>query len=107
MKEISHLPDVELAYTREGTGTPRLCLHGGMGIDSASLRVPGILGLAQLGREVVIFDQRGHGDSSKLASPDYTHESWATDAFNLVRHFGWNKFALLGHSYGGFIAWSM
>jgi proline iminopeptidase len=75
-----------------------------MGIDSASLRVPGVLGLAQRGCEVAIFDQGGHGDSSKLASGDYTHELWATDAFNLAGQFGWDKFALLGHSYGGFIA---
>jgi proline iminopeptidase len=104
MNGKADIKNAELAYTREGSGVRLLCVHGGMGIDSASLRVPGILDLAQRGCEVAIFDQRGHGDSSKLASSDYTNELWATDAFNLARHFGWSKFAILGHSYGGFTA---
>ena len=94
----------QLAYTREGAGQPLLCLHGGMGIDSASLRVPGITALASRGCDLVIFDQRGHGESSATVSTECTHEAWATDAVNLARHLGWKKFALHGHSYGGFIA---
>ena len=94
----------ELAYTREGTGTPLVCLHGGMGIDSTTLRVPGIAELARRGCEVVVFDQRGHGDSSAVAEQLYTHDLWASDVSDLVRYLGWDRFALLGHSYGGFIA---
>lgn len=98
------LTGARLAYTREGTGQPLLCLHGGMGIDSASLRVAGIRSLAARGCDVVIVDHRGHGESSAIMSAECTHETWATDAFKLTRHLGWKKFALLGHSYGGFIA---
>jgi proline iminopeptidase len=104
MKGKANIKNAELAYTREGTGVPLMCLHGGMGIDSASLRVHGIMELAQRGCELVIFDQRGHGNSSELAPSNYTNELWATDAFHMAHHFGWRKFAILGHSYGGFIA---
>lgn len=93
-----------LAYTREGNGIPLICLHGGMGIDSASLRVPGILRLAKHGCEVVIFDQRGHGDSSDSPSTWYSNQVWAGDVFKFTQRFAWARFAVLGHSYGGFIA---
>jgi proline iminopeptidase len=104
MMQMADVKGARFAYTREGMGIPLICLHGGMGVNAASLRVPGIVGLVQRGCEVMIFDQRGHGDSSTAAPSGYTHEVWATDVFNLAHHFGWNKFALLGHSYGGFIA---
>lgn len=104
MKATAQIGDVKLAYTREGSGARLMCLHGGMGIDSGSLRVPGITSLAQRGCEVVLFDQRGHGDSSDANASGYTHEVWATDAHQLSQHLGWKNFALLGHSYGGFIA---
>lgn len=73
------------------------------GVDSNTLRVPGIVDLARFGCEVVLVDQRGHGDS--YASDDrFSHELWANDIHQLAAHLGWNRFALLGHSYGGFIA---
>lgn len=104
MTEFADIEDGKLAYTRDGSGAPLLCLHGGMGVDAGTLRVPGVVGLADRGCEVVVFDQRGHGDSSRVAGSGYTHELWATDARRLAQHLGWNRFTLLGHSYGGFIA---
>lgn len=93
-----------LSYTDSGAGRPLLCLHGGMGIDGASLRVPGILGLATQGVRVVIPDQRGHGRSTRQSDIEYSHEVWASDANVLARVLGFSTLALLGHSYGGFIA---
>ena len=93
-----------LAAERSGAGRPLLCLHGGPGIDSSSIRVPGILGLADFGLQVVLFDQRGHGRSSALPNEGYTHERWALDVRELTAFFHWSTYALLGHSYGGFIA---
>jgi pimeloyl-ACP methyl ester carboxylesterase len=54
-----------LAYSDVGGGVPLVCLHGGMGIDGNTLRVPGILDLADHGVRVVIPDQRGHGQSAR------------------------------------------
>ena len=75
-----------------------------MGIDSSYLKVPGILQLADDGRQVLIFDQRGHGRSSASDTKDYTHSSWVSDLNKLAGTHVAGKFALLGHSYGGFIA---
>jgi proline iminopeptidase len=103
-ERIATLQNATLAYIREGSGVPLLCLHGGMGVDSASLRVPGILKLAERGCDLVVFDQRGHGNSAAAAASAYSNELWATDALQLGRRLGWERMALLGHSYGGFIA---
>src|SRR4029453_12423211 len=56
---------VRLAYRDTGRGLPLLCLHGGMGVDAATLHVSGILDLAKFGVRVIIPDQRGHGQSGR------------------------------------------
>jgi proline iminopeptidase len=95
---------VRLSYSDIGHGIPLLCLHGGMGIDATSLHVPGILHLTQLGIRLIIPDQRGHGESERTARSDYSHSVWAADVHVLAESLGLRKFALLGHSYGGFLA---
>jgi proline iminopeptidase len=95
---------VRLAYTDSGNGIPLMCLHGGMGIDGYALRVPGILDLAAHGVRVIIPDQRGHGDSDRSDPSLYTRETWADDAHALIERLGATPCALLGYSYGGFIA---
>jgi proline iminopeptidase len=91
-------------YSDIGCGIPLLCLHGGMGIDRRSLLVRGILDLAGHGIRLIVPDQRGHGESSVGDDSQYTHETWAADVRELARHLGLERFALLGHSYGGFVA---
>src|SRR5262245_20031813 len=95
---------IRLAYSDTGQGAPLLCLHGGMGIDSASLRVPGILDLIERGVRVIIPDQRGHGAYDRSRRSEYSHEMWAADVHALMLGLGVSRFALLGHSYGGFLA---
>ena len=98
------LGGVDIAYTEVGQGVPLICLHGGMGIDGGVLRVPGILDLAKGGVRVLIPDQRGHGRSSRPPVASLTHATWASDVRGLAKQLGLSRFALLGHSYGGFIA---
>lgn len=98
------LDGATLSYLDTGNGLPLVCLHGGMGIDSASLRVPGILNLSDRGVRLIIPDQRGHGVSSRHAPSDYTHATWAADVRALATQLGLQRLALLGHSYGGFLA---
>ncbi|OLC52328.1 MAG: hypothetical protein AUH43_00365, partial [Acidobacteria bacterium 13_1_40CM_65_14] len=66
--------------------------------------VPGILDLAQLGIRLIIPDQRGHGESERTSQSDYSHSVWAADVHDLAENLGLRKFALFGHSYGGFLA---
>jgi proline iminopeptidase len=94
----------ELAYEEWGRGDPLVCVHGGMGIDSAYLKVPGLTGLAGGGRRLVVYDQRGHGASDRSDPREYTHARWAQDLGALAAGLAPGRFALLGHSYGGFIA---
>lgn len=93
-----------LAYEEWGDGEPLVCLHGGMGLDSSYLRTPGILGLARPGRRVILYDQRGHGESGRAPIESCTHARWAADLGALARSLAPPPFALLGHSYGGFLA---
>jgi pimeloyl-ACP methyl ester carboxylesterase len=95
---------VRLSYSDVGRGTPLFCLHGGMGVDAASLHVPGILDLAQFGIRLIIPDQRGHGKSQRTSPSDYSHQVWAADVRELAQCLGLRRFVLLGHSYGGFLA---
>jgi proline iminopeptidase len=95
---------IRLTYSDTGPGVPLLCLHGGMGVDAGTLHVPGILELAKFGVRVIIPDQRGHGKSERSTQSEYSHDTWAVDAHALTRSLGLSRFALLGHSYGGFLA---
>jgi proline iminopeptidase len=93
-----------LAYEAWGRGRPLVCLHGGLGVDSAYLKAPGVLGLAGDDRRVLVYDQRGHGASDPSDPADYTHARWAEGLRELAGVLGLGRFALLGHSYGGFLA---
>ena len=95
---------IRLTYSETGRGVPLLCLHGGMGVDAGTLHVPGILNLAKLGVRVIIPDQRGHGKSERSSQSKYSHHTWAVDAHDLAQSLGLSPLALLGHSYGGFLA---
>jgi proline iminopeptidase len=95
---------IRLSYSDVGHGVPLVCLHGGMGIDAGSLRVPGVQDLARRGIRLIIPDQRGHGQSERTGPTDYSHHTWAADVYELAQDLGLRRFALLGHSYGGFLA---
>ncbi len=101
---VGDVNGVDIFYTLWGDGNPLICLHGGMGVDSSYLRVPAILQLASRNRQVLIFDQRGHGRSGRSNIKDYSHARWVKDVQELAEVRGTRKFALMGHSYGGFIA---
>jgi pimeloyl-ACP methyl ester carboxylesterase len=92
---------VDLAYTDSGSGPPLICLHGGMGIDGASLRVPGILDLATFGIRVIVPDQRGHGDSGRSDPVLYSHDRWAADVAAFAANHGLGRVAQRGHYKGG------
>jgi pimeloyl-ACP methyl ester carboxylesterase len=49
-----------LAYEEWGQGHPLVRLHGGLGVDFAYLKAPGMLDLAGHGQRVILYDQRGH-----------------------------------------------
>lgn len=76
-------------------------LHGGPGLGDCRdhLRDYGAL---QDEYRLLLYDARGSGRSEDR--PPYTHEQWVADLDELTRHVGIDRFALLGHSYGGIVA---
>lgn len=92
----------ELFYQVLGNGEPCLVLHGGPGIDHSSLRP----WLDPLGEHVqlVFLDQRGNGRSTMRPgeTPDFGQLCADVDALRAA--LGAERIALLGHSFGGFVA---
>jgi proline iminopeptidase len=84
-----------------GEGRPLVVVHGGPGIDHTYLRP----WLDPLGEDMrlIYVDLPGCGRSGELPVSEYTHERFVRDLEALRDHFGLNRWAMLGHSYGGFI----
>jgi haloacetate dehalogenase len=91
-----------------GEGPPVLLLHG-----SPQTHVMWHLVAPKLAEEftVVAADLRGNGDSSKPeTTPDhapYSKRTMAEDQVTVMRHFGFERFALCGHDRGGRVGYRM
>jgi proline iminopeptidase len=77
-------------------------MHGGLGLDHTYLS-PGLDPLGERLR-LVYYDHRGHGRSGRPPIESLTFERLCADADALRAHLGADQVAVLGHSYGGFIA---
>ncbi|MEU5597823.1 alpha/beta hydrolase [Streptomyces sp. NPDC020298] len=85
-----------------GGGAPLVLCHGGPGLWDMFEDVAGLL--ADL-TPVVRWDQRGCGRSQRCAGP-WTTERFVADLDAVRRHFGLDRMALLGHSWGAQLALS-
>ena len=95
---------VELFYAEEGNGLPCLLLHGGPGLDHQEF-VPWLAPLASSAR-LIYLDYRGNGRSERIAPEQFTTAAVVEDVEELRRALGIGQMAVLGHSFGGFIALS-
>jgi proline iminopeptidase len=91
-----------LFYTVVGEGLPCLVMHGGLGLDHHYL-TPGLDPLSDT-LQLVYYDHRGNGASGRPDRATLTHAQLADDAAALATHLGHERVAVLGFSYGGFIA---
>lgn len=93
---------VELAYLDEGEGEPVILVHGFASTKEVNWVAPGwVATLARGGRRVIAFDNRGHGNSTKLYRPaDYETDRMAEDAGALLDHLGLHSADLMGYSMG-------
>ncbi len=85
-----------------GQGPPVLLLHGApQSMISWRLAAPA---LART-HTVVVTDLRGYGDSSKPADGEnhatYSKRAMALDQVEVMRHLGFETFAVIGHDRGG------
>lgn len=94
--------DVELHYVRAGAGDPVVLLHGWPQTWYEWRHV--IPALAER-YTVIAPDLRGLGDSSKPAS-GYDKRTIAADVYGLVRQLGYERIFLVGHDWGGPVAYA-
>lgn len=100
---IASLPDVQLFHELVGEG-PNLLAINGSGTD---LRMP----MSSLQWPVVerftvaAYDHRGLGRSEPV-DPDHqpAMDDFAADAIGLADHLGWDRFSVVGISFGGMVA---
>ena len=93
--------DIELWYDCAGQG-PRLLAISGTGSDLR--RRPNLLDSPLVAKfEVLSYDQRGLGRSSKPDRP-FTMADYADDAANLMDAIGWERAHIVGVSFGGMVA---
>jgi proline iminopeptidase len=93
----------ELYYATLGRGMPVIFMHGGLGFDHQYFR-PFVDPLADAA-QVVYYDHLGHGKSDRPANfSEITLERLSSDCDALATALGFDKFVLVGHSYGGLVA---
>lgn len=89
-----------------GSGSPVVLLHGHPRTHTTWHRVAPLLVAA--GHRVVCPDLRGYGRSSKPATtPDhapYSKRAMAADVRALMRRLGFDRFAVVGHDRGSYVA---
>ena len=95
----------ELHAVIGGSGPPLLLIHGAPLTHLSWFRVAPELAKKYT---VVAADLRGYGDSSKPEDGDkhinYSKRAMAQDQIELMKHFGFDRFAVVGHDRGGRVA---
>jgi proline iminopeptidase len=99
---VAHLNDTELFYVEVGEGVPCLVMHGGLGGDHTALH-PWLDPSGDV-MHLVYYDHRGNGRSGRPPAETLTFEQFCSDADALREHLDFEKVAVLGYSFGGFIA---
>lgn len=101
-------PEVAIAYETfgvRGSALPLIAVNGGPGLSHRYMMMNDLW--QQVGRDrlVILYDQRGTGESKKVApNASQTMDAQVADLEAVRAHFGIDKVALLGDSYGGFLA---
>lgn len=92
---------MRIVFLEKGSGRPLLLLHG-IGADKSNFLLVG-RSLARNFR-VIIPDLPGFGDSDRPATASYSIDAQIRRLHDFVRALELDRFALGGHSMGGFIA---
>ncbi len=91
-------------YTTVGSESayPLIVLHGGPGFDHTEMH-PWLDPLSDTFR-LIYVDQRGQGRSDRVDPATLTLERFAQDVSALARALDLARYAVLGHSFGAFVA---
>ena len=111
MHRTSGADDVQVAYlveapTSDDRREPILLIHGFASSHAVNWVFPQwVKTLTGAGRQVVLYDVRGHGRSDKPYEPDaYRIEVLAAEALMLLDHLGFGRIDVMGYSMGARIA---
>ena len=92
----------EIYVLKGGSGPPVLLLHGAPQTHISWRKVAPELAKTHT---VIVPDLRGYGDSSKPADGEhhvnYSKRAMALDQVELMRHYGFDRFPVIGHDRGG------
>jgi len=105
MPSLIVAPGIEIAYEVAGQGVPIVLVHGFASSRAQNWKSPGwVAPLTEAGRQVIMFDVRGHGESSKPHEAlAYDEGELALDVVRLLDHLGHERADVMGYSMGGFI----
>lgn len=95
---------VELDFEEHGTGNPLLLLHGWPQHRGSWSRIAPRLAEK---RRVIMPDLRGLGRSPAAPDEDYTKHAMLGDVLALLDRLGVERCDVVGHDWGGWIAWLM
>ena len=101
-----NISDGSIAYKTFGKGFPVLIINGGPGISS-----DGFSSLAEIfseNNQTIIYDQRGTGRSEidEVDASSMTIDNMLLDIEKLRKHLGYEEWIVLGHSFGGMLAYA-
>ena len=101
-------PDVDLSYETYGAArpaTPVIIANGGPGLSHIYMLQNDVWTRLSRNRLIVFYDQRGTGKSQRV-SPDapFGMDAQIADMEAIRARFGFQKFDLVGDSYGGLLA---
>jgi proline iminopeptidase len=102
MAHLVDIGDTRLNVDERGDGFPVICLHGGPGLDHHEF-AHYLDALADTYR-LLLVDQRSQGLSDQSEPETWTIGQMAHDVSALARALGLGRYAVLGHSYGAFVA---
>jgi pimeloyl-ACP methyl ester carboxylesterase len=101
-----HIAFIDVQPQAHDLGEPILLIHGFASNHRVNWVEPRwVETLANAGRRVIAFDNRGHGQSEKLYAPaDYRADLMTQDAVNLLASLGIERADVMGYSMGARIA---
>jgi 3-oxoadipate enol-lactonase len=99
---VAELGEISLYYETAGEGPPVLVI-GGTGGDLR--QAPGPFWWPGAERfSLLAYDHRDQGSSVSRSDAQPTMADFAGDALALVDHLGWDRFSVVGISFGGMVA---
>jgi pimeloyl-ACP methyl ester carboxylesterase len=98
--EKAKINGVDIAYDRQGQGSPLVLIHG-FPLDHHAWDE--IAPLLETDFDLIVPDLRGFGESKKVGDLE-SMDDFAKDIAGLLDHLEIKKAAVVGHSMGGYVA---